>query len=192
MHNTPIELVETRQGYHLFGVEPQQQLSVPGFPNLSVEILQAHHSEMNCVGYGFSTLKKKLLPQYHHLCGSKDGGLELKKLRESGIDVNETISIPEFVYFCDSSIHNLSDHKEWHKYPVIMCECTGFPEFQTCDQMTSREHSHLILVEEIMRQHPDKQWILMHASMGVPKTVLQEHEERLKKDGLNVIIWCSE
>lgn len=53
-----------------------------------------------------------------------------------------------------------------------MCECTGYPGYHLPEQMTKREHSHLNLLKPIMDLHKEKQWILIHASMSVPKDVL--------------------
>lgn len=193
-NKTTLEEIEIRQGYHLIGVKPEPNvyIDIPGIDNIKMEILQAYHSEQNCVGYGFNKTTKKLKDEYSHLKGTKEGGQEIKRLKAEGIEIMEEKLIPELVYFCDSSIHNLSDHDEWKKYPVIMCECTGYPDYQTPEQMTEREHSHLDLLKPIMMENKDKQWILIHASMSVPKTYLEEKEKELQEEGLNIIIWCNE
>lgn len=188
------EDIELRQGYHLFGVkaEPNVYIDIPGFSNIKMEILQAHHSEMNCVGYGFNSFSKKLKEEYNHLKGSKEGGQEIKRLKTSGVDVFTDTCTPELLYFCDSSIHNLSDNEDWKKYPVIMCECTGYPEYQEADRMTLIEHSHYDLLKPIILANLDKQWIVLHASMAVPDTFLLIKEKELRDLGANVTIWTDE
>ncbi|MDA7495390.1 hypothetical protein N8459_02665 [Nitrosopumilus sp.] len=188
------EEIETRQGYHLFGVNanPNKYIDIPGINNIKIEVLQAYHCEKNCVGYGFNTITKKLKEEYNHLKGTKEGGQEIKRLKEKGIEINEDKLIPELLYFCDSAINNLLDHDEWKKYPVIMCECTGYPGFQEADVMTKREHSHLDLLKPIIFANLNKEWILLHASMGIPKLHLEKIEKELQEEGANVTIWCSE
>jgi ribonuclease BN (tRNA processing enzyme) len=189
-----IEEVELRQGYHLFGVkaEPNVYIEIPGYTNLKMEILQAYHTNQNCVGYGFNSFSKKLKEEYNHLKGSKEGGQEIKRLKESGENVYDDHITPELLYFCDSSIHNLSEHDEWKKYPVIICECTGYPGYQESDKMTMIEHSHLDLLKPIILDNLDKQWILIHASMAVPDDYLETKEKELQDEGIDVTIWRDE
>ena len=63
--------------------------------------------------------------------------------RKEGEEITEVIEIPEIAFYCDSTIDNLILHDEWKKYPVILCECTGYPGKHETAQMTDRIHTHL-------------------------------------------------
>lgn len=41
----------------------------------------------------------------------------------------------------------------------------------------------------IIYKKNDKQWILIHTSLSVPKNVIQGHQERLRNDNLDVTIF---
>ena len=45
---------------------------------------------------------------------------------------------------------------EWKKYPVIMCECTEFPEYH--DINSKKHHTHLSKLEPIIYENKDKQY----------------------------------
>ena len=105
-----------------------------------------------------SLLKSK---SQHFNRQGKDAIIAAKK---AGEEIYDTIKVPEFLYFVDSTIQNFTQHTEWQKYPVISAECTGFPGIHPVEVMTQRYHSHLSLIEPIMEQWPEKQWILIHTS----------------------------
>ena len=176
------EEIHRRQGYHPIVVKPNQILTIPGIPNIKMEVLQAYHNTES-LGYGFSSIKNKLKPEYQ-----KKGKDEIMKARKNGEEINYSVITPEVLFFCDSTIDNFSKHTEWIKYPVIICECTGFPEKHAIDSMTAKYHTHLNQLEPIMKQYTDKQWILAHSSSSIKQDILEKHEERLKKEGLNIII----
>jgi ribonuclease Z len=187
------ETIESAQGYQCVGVMAGQSHDIPGVPGIRVEILRAFHSAGNCVGYGFSKICKKLKDEYAHLKGTREGGWQLAKLRQAGVDVTENTVQPEMAFYCDSSIDNLRSCDEWKKYPVVVCECTGYAPYQESEKMYLIQHSHLDDLKPIMIDHPEKQWILIHASMSIPEIFLEEQEAKLREEcGLNVSIWRSE
>jgi ribonuclease BN (tRNA processing enzyme) len=179
---TKPEEIHRRQGYHPIVVKPNQIIEIPGLNNIKMEILQAYHNTES-LGYGFSSIKKKLKLEFQ-----KKSREEIIQARKNGEEINYSIIIPEVLFFCDSTIDNFSKHTEWIKYPVIICECTGFPERHTVDSMTAKYHTHLNQLEPIMKQYADKQWILVHSSSSIQQDILKKHEERLKTEGLNIKI----
>ena len=190
-NNFETEQIESAQGYHLFGVSAGEYYDIPGVPNIRAEIHQAYHSDQNCLGYGFSSVCRKLKDEYSHL--KKAGGQELSRLRKEGVEITEEIVTPELIFFCDSSIDNLRQHNGWKKYPVVVCECTGYSPYQEADKMYAIEHSHMDDLKPIILDNLDKQWIIIHPSMAVPDSFLEEEEVNLRENhGANVTLWKSE
>lgn len=174
------DYIHRRQGYLPKVVSVGQQFQIPGIKNIEIEVLKAYHNT-ECLGYGFSSIKKKLKEEF------KGQGKEvIIAAKERGEEINETVVIPEFLYFVDSTIQNFTQHTEWKKYPVITAECTGFPGTHPVESMTQRYHSHLDLIEPIMKQYPEKHWILIHTSSTVNNSDLAREETRLREQGIRV------
>ena len=67
--------------------------------------------------------------------------------------ITETVRVPELAFYCDSQILNLTNHEEWKKYPIVICECTGFPESHPDPQKVQKNyHTHLNELEVVMRE----------------------------------------
>ena len=140
--------------------------------------MKAYHNT-ETVGYGLYSKKKKLKQELLNL--SKKEIIDAKK---NNIKIEDEIIFYELVYFCDSTINNLLMHNEWKKYPVIICECTEFPD--THSQEIKKDHTHLNQLELIIRENKDKQWILIHSSSAVKNFILEKHQKRLRDDNLDV------
>lgn len=144
--------------------------------NYSVEVLCAHH-EVQSVGYGISNTVKKLKPEYTNC--TKQEILDLKK---NNVELTNCVSVPEIAFYCDSTINNLTDHTEWHQYPIIVCECTGLDEKNAID----RGHTGIKELLPVMLKHPDKLWVIIHTSRRLDRNMMIEKENELKSLGLNV------
>ena len=169
-----------RQGYHPFPVRPSDKVTIPGLKDLRVEVLAAYHRCMS-VGYGISSVKRKLRQKFKE--AKKE---DIIAARKSGEEVTEEVAVPEMVFFCDSTIENLTKHDEWKRFPVLVVECTGYPLRHTVESHVG--HTHLSQLEEVMVEHKEKQWVLVHASSTMRSQELAEEEVRLKSLGLNVVI----
>ena len=173
------ENVWKRQGYQPMVVKPMDIFRVPGIEKFQVEVLKAYHNTES-IGYGFSTINNKLKKEYIDTTSQQK--IEAK---ENGIVITDEILTPELVFFCDSTIDNLKKHDEWKKYPVIISECTGFPEMKNY-LSNNTPHTYLYEIEEVIREHRDKEWILIHSSSSSKRVDLDKHQERLNQDGLKV------
>ena len=131
-----------RQGYHPLPVQPHDHVTIPGLKDLRVEVLPAYHRCMS-VGYGLSLVKKKLKEKFHS--AKKE---DIIAARKSGEEVTEEVVVPELVFFCDSTIENLTKHNEWKKFPIVIVECTGFPLRHTVQSHVG--HTHLSQVRLMM------------------------------------------
>jgi ribonuclease BN (tRNA processing enzyme) len=173
------ENIWKRQGYQPMVVKPNDKFLVPGLKNIQVEVLKAYHNT-ETLGYGFSTFRKKLKKEY-----SNKTSQQLIQLKKDRIEITEIINCFEFVFFCDSTIENLTKHDEWKQYPVIICECTGFPEMKKIDK--NCPHTYLDDLEIIIKENREKQWILIHSARSITSEILMNHQNRLLSDGLNVL-----
>lgn len=171
-------------------VEHFQSFNVDGVNGLFVEILPAYHS-VDSIGYGFYTKKTKLKPEYLSLAKSKDKDDKetFKKLRTSGVEITYTFDQPEFVFFSDSTIENLTKHDEWKKYPVIMNECTGFDEVRTPESTYNTAHTHWNHLFPIMKANKDKEWIIIHTSWGITNDIIDKYQKIMNDEGINGYIW---
>ncbi len=173
---------------------------------LQVEVLKAYH-DVQSNGYGFSSLKKQIKPEYEHLITDltddekinltvdqikqikQDKISQIKDLKNKKIDMYEKHLNPEFAFFCDSTIDNLAKHYEWKKYPVIICECTGLDISKLDSERDfDRNHTSLLTLKPIMLENRDKKWFLIHVSMGCSEDKIKQIEEELNQEGLNVKI----
>mmetsp|Transcript_43006 Transcript_43006/g.111154 ORF Transcript_43006/g.111154 Transcript_43006/m.111154 type:complete len:306 (+) Transcript_43006:126-1043(+) len=159
----------------------------PWIPQCHVEILPAFHRATS-VGYGFSTERLVLKPEYKEWTQTVEGRQRLKAL--SAQEKWEPRRTPEVMYFCDSTPEHLATQETWKKYPCIICECTGFPDLHEEAKIREMGHTHLNALLPILLAHPDKQWILIHPSHKCKQEELRQWEERLRKHfELDVTLW---
>ena len=133
---------------------------------------------------GFNTIKSKLKDEYNHV-NKKD----LQQLRINGENITEITREPELLYFCDSNIDNFRNHDEWKKYPVIMCECTSYPETLNEESTYNNGHTHWDQLFPIMKEYHNKQWILLHASMAMKSENLIKYEKIAIDNNIDCFIW---
>lgn len=75
------------------------------------------------------------------------------------------------------------------KYPVIIVECTSFPDHHSEEQMNKIKHTHFNNLYEIILEHKEKQWILIHTSMAIKEDYLEALNDKFKSEGLNVLFY---
>ena len=160
----------------------------------AIEVLNAYHS-IQTVGYGISRIKKSLKKEYLEMMNDNtiDRGVRISKLNElkkTGVEINETTHIPEIAFYCDSNIQNLSNHDEWIKDPVIVCECTILIPTEKHDGEDSYlGHTKMSQLLPIMKLYPDKKWILIHVSKALTPEQIAETETNMRNDGFDVYIF---
>ncbi len=163
-----------------------------------ISVFESHHT-IQAVGYGISSISKKLKPEYLALFNDEsiDKKERIKKfevIKKSGTETYEQIIIPEVVFFCDSSIHNLSNHDEWQSYPVIVCECTGLSMNKKSEQdFLNDGHTCITQLLPIIETYPDKKWILIHITTALNSAEIKkiELDLRLKTNNNNIYIWSN-
>ena len=173
---------------------------------LQVEVLKAYH-DVQSNGYGLSSWKKQIKPEYEHLIVDLtdeeklnlsqeeqkkiklDKINKIKELKKNQIYMYDKILNPEFAFYCDSTIDNLAKHDEWKKYPTIICECTGLDITKLSgDRDYDDNHTSLLTLRPIMLSNKDKKWFLIHVSLGCDKELIEQIELNLIKEGIDVKI----
>jgi len=147
---------------------------------VEVEVLAAYHGDTEAVGYGFSCVKMKLRPEYERLKSTPEGKRQLAELGRSKVDITEEVLEPQFAFFCDSSIRNLTDHDEWKKYPVLTVECTVVEP----DVPRRPQHTCLEELVSVIRDNREHQWILIHATARAFDLDLEERLQALGLEGV--------
>lgn len=177
-----------RQGIHPFEVKYGDVFTIPGIQNIQVEVFKAYHT-CNCNGYGFSTIKSQMKPEFVELTHTLEGKQKLRELAKENTQIREQVLTPELAFYCDSTIQNLTCHNEWTKYPVVICECTEIDP-SIPDNYEQRGHTHITKLLPILQQHTDKQFILIHTSMKYTNEQVHNFESMINdKFNLNIIIW---
>lgn len=201
------------QNINLIPIDPFDIINLPklcGDQELQIEVLKAYH-DVQSNGYGVSSYVKKIKPEYEYLftdltseprtnMTKEDLALAkvnrintIKNIKSSGIDMYNKVLMPEFAFFCDSTIHNLSHESAWKKYPVIICECTGLDaDKATSDKKQNRDfdqnHTSILTLKPIMLDNKDKKWFIIHVSLGCSEDKIKQIESELNAEGINCTI----
>lgn len=170
------------QNINIQGVNPGEIIKLEK-EGLIVEVLQAFH-DVQSNGYGFNSSKRVIKPEFSEIIEKKQID-KIKELKSQQIEMYNKVQVPEFVYFCDSSIDNLTANTEWKKYPCVIVECTGL---DTESSTQYQSHTMLQDLKPIMLENIDKKWILIHVSMKVEKEKIELIESNLKELGLDIYI----
>jgi ribonuclease BN (tRNA processing enzyme) len=154
-----------------------------------VEVLKSYHT-VQCFGYGFTKIKRKLKQIYIDMKDNdKDYITKFIQLKKDKIDMREEVLEPSFVFFCDSTYQNLSEHHEWTKYPVVICECACLNETdEENNKIFSRGHTALNQILPIIRNNIDKKWILIHISVVHKDKDIIELQSKLRHEGLDITL----
>eukprot|EP01129_Flabellula_baltica_P004988 TRINITY_DN1778_c0_g1_i1.p1 TRINITY_DN1778_c0_g1~~TRINITY_DN1778_c0_g1_i1.p1 ORF type:complete len:222 (+),score=45.56 TRINITY_DN1778_c0_g1_i1:515-1180(+) len=146
-----------------------------------VEVFDCVHT-VPTVGYGFYEVRKKLKEVYIGLPGKEIGAL-----RKQGVDIQEDVKIPTFVFLGDTTIEVFNTSPEILQYPVIVTECT-FIDDEHIDRAASSGHTHYVQLEPYILGHPDITFILIHFSLRYKNADLVDF---FKDKPSNVVPWIT-
>ena len=123
--------------------------------NVIIETFPVKHS-VKCVSYGIITKTKKLKEEFKGLSGPEL--VELKKTTE----ITETSFNHEILYVTDLD-HTSLKSLPFLQYKNIIIECTFFfPEHK--QEARDRFHLHWEDIQPIIKQFPDKNFLITHVS----------------------------
>lgn len=102
-HNSLINQQSTLNGaFSIIEVEDGKNLEIEiKGSKYILEIIRCYHTVM-CTSYGLSEIKKKLKQEYSGLKGA-----EIKKLKDEGIEITDTLIKPFFLYVGDTFKRNI-------------------------------------------------------------------------------------
>jgi len=155
--------------YYLRGVEAGSKVDLTTKPHKdkAVEVFQCIHSVI-CVGYGFLQKKKKLKHEYAEFSGK-----ELGILRKQGVQIDQTIETPMFVFMGDTTVLFYEEQQELERegkdsvfrYPLIITECTFLGIYED-DSFRAESTKHTLWndLKPFIVSHPDITFVLIHFS----------------------------
>jgi len=147
-----------------------------------VQVYDCFHT-VPTVGYGFFEKRQKLKQEYKGLPGK-----EIARLRETGTNIYDIGIQRNFVFLGDTTSEVFHKHDVLFEYPVIIVECTFlYPDHE--ENAKSSGHIHWSHIEEIIINHPDNIFVLIHFSM---RYKISEIIEFFKDKPQNVYPWISD
>ena len=170
-----------RGHFKVTGVDPGDEIDLKKNGHF-VRVYQLHHN-VPTRGYGICQNRKKLNPEYVGLSVP-----ELKKLKESGVDINIITEYNFFAYLCDTNIKCFYTNPDLLKYKYIMIECTFF---QDEDMNEIEHHIHWNDLRQIVKENPNVTFILIHFSMRYHWQVIIDFFDKEKEKFKNIIAWVN-
>ena len=164
-------------------------------PGYFVRVYDMNHN-VPTRGYGICQRRKKLNPEYQGLIGN-----ELKKLKETGVDISIYPEYKIVAYVLDTNIKCFEINPELLDYLNVIVECTFFGDYEKKEETSSREdidklsehHIHWDYLCPIVKASPDVNFILVHFSMRYSwdeiKTFFDDVKE--KENISNITVWMN-
>ena len=146
-----------------------------------LESIECHHT-VRCIGYGLTSIKKKLKPEYIGLKGN-----EIKELKLNNVDVTHEVETPFFLYLGDTGKEVLLNNRI-SKYSNIMIECT-FLEDSEIERADLTKHIHWVYLKQYIIDHPSITFILYHFSSRYKREFINDFFVR--ENLTNVVVWNS-
>lgn len=175
--------------YKIQGVDFYDVINVElkGRPYL-IRTFKCYHG-VPSVGYGISETRKKIKPEYASLSGK-----EIGELRKSGTDITYVKEYPLFVYLGDTTVSVFHDdkNKKVFNYPHIITECTYIYDDQV-ELAHDHNHTHWLDIVDIIKSHPDIEFILIHFSMRYRDNEIKIffEQEKIKRNISNIKVWIN-
>lgn len=153
----PPEGFQWTRAYDLVGVSPGDRYPI-NKGRLVVDVLRCDHT-VPCMGYLFSSKKKKLREELAGLSGQ-----EIGDLRKAGVAVTEEQITPIVGILGDTTPAVYDLHPELLQAQVIVGECTFLhPEHR--ENATRTRHTHFDQLLPIIEASPQTLFVLTHFSL---------------------------
>ena len=130
-----------------------------------VEPIKCSHG-IESIGFGFSVEKVKLKEEYSGLAG-----FDIKKLKDTGIDITYKKITPIFLFLGDTNKKILLN-EHIYTYPTSIIECTYIYDDEI-SLAKKNKHIHWLEIEKTIKEHYDIQFILIHFSMKYTRDELR-------------------
>lgn len=170
--------------HDLHGVQPGDVVPLRRTIDWTAEAFACDH-QVPCVGYVFKMNSKKLKKEY---IGLK--GVELKNLRESGIEITASHATPVFAFLGDTTAATLAAEPQWLKdeIPVVITECSFLYEEHRA-QAVKTKHTIWADLEPVIRKWPKTTFILMHFSLRYSDKDIRRFFANMQDPPANIVVW---
>ncbi|KAL5606467.1 hypothetical protein BROUX41_002874 [Berkeleyomyces rouxiae] len=138
-----------------------------------------------CIGYVFSQINNKLKPEYVGLKGT-----EIKKLRQSGVEITAPVKANIFAFCGDTTTKPLEAEPQWLKdgIPVVIVECSFlYPEHIA--QARKTKHVYWGDIEPIIRKWAKTTFVLMHFSLRYSDKEIRDFFYGMEDAPANMVVW---
>ncbi|TVU33023.1 hypothetical protein EJB05_24802 [Eragrostis curvula] len=127
-------------------------------------------------GYVIYKMKTKLKQEYVGLPGS-----EIKKLRESGVEMTDTVATPEIAFTGDTMSDFIldPDNADVLKAKILVMESTYVDDKMTIEQAREKGHTHLSEITSLADKLENKAILLIHFSNRYTTEEIDEAIDRL-------------
>lgn len=152
---------------------------------MTVSVFKCDHN-VPSVGYLFSTTNHKLKPEYTSLPGP-----EIKKLRQSGVEITAPVTTPVFAFLGDGTAATLAAEPEWlrQEVAVVITECSFLYDKHDA-QAEKTKHTKWKDLEKVARKWPKTTFILIHFSMRYSNKDIVEFFNGLEDPPANIVVWA--
>lgn len=172
------------QTHEIYGVRPGDTVPLRRTVDFTAEAFACDHT-VPCVGYVFKMNTQKLKKEY---LGLK--GLEIKSLREQGVEITTLQSTPVFAFLGDTTAATLAAEPQWLKdeIPVVITECSFLWE-EHRGQAVKTKHTIWADLEKVVRKWPKTTFVLMHFSLRYSDDDIRRFFADLQDPPTNIVIW---
>jgi len=145
-----------------------------------IDIFKSFHT-VPCMSYGFNEIRTKLKPELKEL-----PQYELEKLKLSGVEITNTVEVPQFCFLGDTD-ERIFSNPIIQKFPTVIVECT-FLYDEHVKNAKKDKHMHWIKLKPFIESNPHITYILIHFSSRYSDEDINEFFKDKKLD--NMIVWC--
>lgn len=172
------------QTHDIYGVRPGDTVPLRRTIDFTAEAFACEHT-IPCVGYVFKINTQKLKKEY---LGLK--GVEIKSLRERGVEITALQSTPVFAFLGDTTAATLAAEPQWLKdeIPVVITECSFLWE-EHRDQAVKTKHTIWADLEKVVRKWPKTTFVLMHFSLRYSDDDIRRFFAEMQDPPSNIVIW---
>lgn len=146
--------------HHAHAVRDGDVVPLRRLKGITASVFDCDHS-VPCVGYVFSSTTHKLRPEY-----ASTPGLELKRLRQAGVELTAPTTTPIFAFLGDTTAATLAATPTWLErgIPVVITECSFLYDEHRA-QADKTKHTLWSDLEKVIRRWPQTTFVLTHFSM---------------------------
>lgn len=150
------ELEEFPYKYNLVGASPGDRLMIN--KNYFVKPHRTYHRVIS-QGYTLYESRTKLKEEYRDLTG-----IELKKLKNQGITIEDIREVPVFSFSGDTKIEFVLNHEDVQKSKILFLECTYLCDKRDVERARTWGHIHLDEIVAHADSFQNERLVLIHFS----------------------------